>query len=75
VNATNSAWQRITKSKLRLRDTIFESDNAPGLLYEGALDGKSVVVKYYQRKRGVRDQTEKVRIDPLIIPYLTADIS
>jgi hypothetical protein len=59
-------------------DTISDSEKVPGLLYEGEVDGKSVIVKHYKRKRGGWDQTEKVRIGPihpLTILYLTACIS
>jgi hypothetical protein len=60
VNVTNSTRQRIPRSRLRLMDTISDSEKAPGLLYEGELDGTSVIIKRYRRRRGGCDETEKV---------------
>jgi hypothetical protein len=71
MDVTDSTSQRIPRSRLRLMDTISDSQKASGLLYyQGELGGASVIVKHYRRMRKGWDEIEKVRSGSLHSAYL-----
>jgi hypothetical protein len=69
----NSPWQRIPRSRLRLpmmKIFISNSQKIPGVFYYGGeLDGASIIVKHYRRRRR-ENKIEKVR-GPLYLPTIS----
>ena len=54
VFRAESISQRIERSRLHLKDTmsVSDSEETPGHVYAAELDGKSVVIKHYKKKKG-----------------------